>query len=89
MILRDEKLVRKSQLGFIFAVVKAIGPPTAPICHRTPTNARGAHVLWLRVAPACRLAADTASVEDLIENFHVCFLSSFEQQPNSMMRVCP
>ena len=62
VILLDEKLGTKYQLGFIFAVAKALGPLTGPVCRGTPTDARGAHVLWLRVAPACRFAADSVSV---------------------------
>lgn len=77
MILLDEKLGTKCQLGFIFAVAKALAPPTAPVCHGTPADGRGAHVLWLMVAPACKFAADSVLGNELLENFRVCSPSSF------------
>jgi len=76
--LLDEKLGTKCQLGFIFAVSRVLGPLTAPVCCGTPTDVRGAHVLWLRVAPAHRFTAGSASVEELLENLHEWSLSSFE-----------
>lgn len=71
----DGKLGTQCQLGFIFAVAKAIGLLTAPVCRGTPTDVRGAHVLWLRVAPACRLAADSALLVKELARKLSCVLS--------------